>query len=155
MHTTIADSKDLIKSEVIAWVKSEMPKAPLFQQKDIVASTLAALSRGPFAKDSFSPDRQVKFVYFQKRFEALQDKEISNAENAIGEFLLNCSERLGGEGVDSSGLPNLLGSYKEVSWAFVLRADWFHGLTSVESVNAAIVEIQENTSAQYWITKLK
>ena len=157
MKTAIAskDSKDKIKAEIISWIKSEMPKAPLFQQRDIVASTLKALSRGPYAKDEFSPSRQLAFIAFQERFEAVMDLEQLMAEEASIDFRTECFEKFGDEGADSSSLPWLEGTDKQVYWAFVLRSDWFSALGTVEEVELAKEEIIANRSAQYWIKKLK
>ena len=157
MKTAIAtkDSKELIKAEIVSWIKAEMPKAPLFQQRDIVASTLKALSRGPFAKDEFSASRQAAFIAFQERFEAILDAEQDMAQDSIGDFWSECLGRFGDDGTDSSYLPCLEGTDKQINWAFVLRSDWFRSLQTVEAVNLAKDEIMDNRSAQYWIKKLK
>ena len=157
MKTAIAakDSKDKIKAEIVSWIKSEMPKAPLFQQRDVVASTLKALSRGSYAWDEFSAGRQSTFIAFQERFEAVMDLEQLMAEEASIDFRTECFEKFGDEGTDSSSLPWLEGTDKQVNWAFVLRSDWFSALGAVEEVDAAKDEIMENRSAQYWIKKLK
>ena len=161
MDSAIAtkDSRENIKAEIVSWVKAEMPKAPLFQQRDIVASTLKSLSRGPYAKDEFSPSRQLAFVAFQERFEAVLESEQLIADEAIGSFYLECIGIFGEEfregGIDSSCLPWLQGTDKQMNWAFVLRSNWFRSLQSLEEVELAKDEIMENRSAQYWIKKLK
>ena len=161
MNSAIAtkDSRENIKAEIVSWVKAEMPKAPLFQQRDVVASTLKALLRGPYAKDEFSPNRQLAFVAFQKRFEAVLESEQLIVDEAIGSFYLECVGIFGEEfeegGIDSSYLPWLSGTDKQMNWAFVLRSNWFRSLQSIEEVELAKGEIMENRSAQYWIKKLK
>jgi hypothetical protein len=155
MQTLTTDSREQIKANVIAWVKSEMPKAPLFQQKSIVTETLKVIkSRDEWSLEQFSIGRRAAVEVFMARFSAVLDVESIANENALGELLEEFEGHLGSDFIDSSGLPLLEGSYKAINYGFSLRADWFNGLRS-EQLDAAKKEILENRTASYWINKLK
>jgi hypothetical protein len=152
---TIVDSREQIKTDVIAWVKAEMPKAPLFQQKSIVAETLKAVkTRDEWSLEQFSIGRRAAVEVFMARFSEVLDAESIANESALGELLEEFEGRFGSEGTDSSGLPLLEGSYKAMNYAYSLRADWFNGLHS-EQIEPAKQEILSNKNASYWINKLK
>lgn len=152
---TIVDSREQIKTDVIAWVKAEMPKAPLFQQKSIVAETLKAIkTRDEWSLERFSIGRQAAVKVFMARFSDVLDAESIANESALGELLEEFEGRFGSDNIDSSGLPWLEGTYKAINYAYSLRSYWFNGLHS-EQIESAKQEILANKSASYWINKLK
>ena len=155
MKTFAADSRELIKTDVIAWVKAEMPNAHVSDQKDIVAATLKVIkTRNEWDLEQFSKGRRKAVEVFMARFSEVLDSESISDEKALSELLEEFEGRFGSDGLDSSGLPLLSGSFKAVNYAFSLRADWLARL-SAKDVESAKKELLENKTASYWITKLK
>lgn len=149
-----------LKSAIIQYLQDELGSNP---SADIVSRTLNAvkasvrkIDKSEWASENFSTaKRQARMIEFANQYEAIVDAERAEADALISEFYTEVEGRFGHEALDSSGLPNLTGSDRQVNWAFQLREAALNRCSAPDQVAEMRILILEKRDAKYWIENHK
>jgi hypothetical protein len=148
-----------LKSTIIQYLQGELGSKP---SADMVSRTLNAVKasvckdKAEWAADNFSTaKRQAKMIEFANEYEAIVEAERDEADALISEFYAEVEGRFGCEALDSSGLPNLSGSDRQVNWAFQLREGALNRCSTPDQVAKMRTLVLEKRDAKYWIENHK
>lgn len=148
-----------LKAAIIQYLQSELGSKP---SADMVSRTLNAVKqsvckdKAEWAAGNFSSaKRQAKMIEFANKYEAIVDAERSEADALISEFYAEIEGRFGHESLDSSGLPSLSGSDRQVNWAFQLREGAVNRCSAPDQVAEMRTLVLEKRDAKYWIENHK
>lgn len=148
-----------LKTAVIQYLQEEMGARP---PADIVSRTLNAVKqsvckdKADWAANNFSTaNRQARMIEFANMYEAIVDAERAEADELIAEFYSEVEGRFGEEALDSSGLPNLVGTDRQCNWAFQLRESALNRCSTPDRVAEMRTLILEKKDAKYWIENHK
>lgn len=152
--------RQLLKLQIVEHVKGMVPP---FKVAKTLEGVFSAIKSAPvydaddlkdWAESMFSVPQQDRMMAFAIAYGEVVEAERAEVERRVDELLEEISAKFDEDRIDSSGLPWLSGSPKQSAWGMKLRSEWIR-CVALSDFAEAREEVLSQTSAKYWIEKLK